>query len=506
VEEQVVLPLPQREKHDSLRLDLRYGITRFVDYQSRCCCPAPKTGGPYETLLKHVTANTNTLALIDVKGALTSPLAKKEKWMEKGQHGNRDGLGFVPADAEQVVIASEINLTTLNRDFQVGLVKVRNTPTTREFLAREGGTTDEIAERPLALSSRGVYFTTLSASELAVVYPADRQYTARWLKGALAAKSTPLSGYLLRAAEKAGENTVTIAVDLEDVVDKTILKTSLAASPTIVKHKTPDIGLLATLMASVKGLTFSAKVGDTITGSLVLEFRNDPTSYRKTLPELFLELLDGQGVWIEGMDKWEVSFTETTMSFSGPLKTGDLKEVLSLFAFPHVGDHEQVVKPGEISVPLTRRYMEAVDTILTDVSRQKDSPNYVKTATWHEKAAAQVENLSRHGVDPLAVDGADRVAKRLRAIASSLRGVPIDMNALASQQYYFANPIVVPGGWWGWRPYIASANVDTNIPKIQAEMAKVIADDQKRRLETWSQIERIMNDTRKTLVEKYKGF
>jgi hypothetical protein len=465
----------------------------------------PQPGGQFEPLLKHVSANTNTLALIDVKGAYTSSLAKKELWAEKGRAGNRGGLGFVPADAEQVVIASEINLTTMVRDFQVGLVKVRNTPSPREILTREGGTLDEIADRGVALSSRGVYFTTLSASELAAVYPPDRQYTARWLKAALASKTVPLSGYLLRAVEKAGGNTVTIALDLEDVVDKTMLKAALAVSPTIVKHKIADVSVLVNVMSTVKGLTFAAKVGETITGTIVIEFRADPTRFRKTLPDLILELLDGQGVWIAGMDKWEVTFTETSMTLSGPLATADLKQVISLFAFPHVGEPtEPGVKLGETSIPATKRYVAAVDAVLTDVSRLKDDPNYVKTATWHEKAAAQLENLSRHGVDPLAKDAADQVARRLRAIASSLRGVPIDMKALDSQQYYYATPVVAPGGWWGWRPYVTSANIETNIPQIQAEMARVVADDEKRRLEAWSQINRVMVDAKRTLVDKYK--
>ena len=145
--------------------------------------------GPYDDLLKRTPANTNSLVLIDVKGAMNSPLARAEKWREQATASGRGGLGFVPPDAEPVVIAGEVNLTTLVRDFQVGLVKVRNTPTMRELAMREGGTADEIAGRLSVLSPRDVYFTTLSAQELAAIYPADRQYTARYIKTALAAKS-----------------------------------------------------------------------------------------------------------------------------------------------------------------------------------------------------------------------------------------------------------------------------------------------------------------------------
>src|SRR4051794_11563911 len=88
-----------------------------------------KAAGPYDDLLKHTPVNTNTLVLIDVKGAFASPLAKAEGWAKLKQANTGGGLGFVPADAEVVVIAAEVNFTTFDRDFQVGLVKVRNVPT-----------------------------------------------------------------------------------------------------------------------------------------------------------------------------------------------------------------------------------------------------------------------------------------------------------------------------------------------------------------------------------------
>ena len=46
--------------------------------------------------------------------------------------------------------------------------------------------------------------------------------------------------------------------------------------------------------------------------------------------------------------------------------------------------------------------------------------------------------------------------------------------------------------------------MDTNIPEIQSEMTKTIANDQKQRLEAWSQIDRTMMDARRKLSEKYK--
>jgi hypothetical protein len=469
-----------------------------------------RAAGPYDDLLKRTTANTNTLVLIDVKGAFTSPLAKAEKWAEKGKTDNRGGLGFVPPDAELVVIAGEVNLSTLVRDFQVGLVKVRNTPTMRELAAREGGTADEIVGRLAVLSPRDVYFTTFSGQELAAIYPADRQYTARYIKSAMAAKAPPLSGYLKKAVEKADGNTITIAVDLDEVVDKTLVRLTLPTSPSVAKVKTVDVNLLAGQLASVKGMTVAVKVTDAIDASVTVEFGLDPSVFRKTLPDLFRELIESQGIAINGFDSWQAAFTETTMTLSGKLTTADLKRIISLFAFPQpAGETELVTKGNEPNAGMTKRYLAAADTILADVKAMKDNPNYDKTATWHDKAAEQIEHLSRRNVDPEAVDAAFQEAKRLRAIAQSLRGVPIDANALASQQYYYqtgGRSVGVGFGWWGFRPYLMDnpTYVTTNIPEIQSKIAKVVADDQKKRLETWSLIERTMIDTRNKMSAKYK--
>jgi hypothetical protein len=125
------------------------------------CAPA-RAAGPFDDLLRHTPNGTNTLALIDAKAAFESPLAKKENWKEQGQNGHRTALGFVPAGAGRIVIGSEVNFTTLVRNFQIGLVQVSEVPAIRTIASREGGSVDQIAERFAAVSPRDVYFTNLS--------------------------------------------------------------------------------------------------------------------------------------------------------------------------------------------------------------------------------------------------------------------------------------------------------------------------------------------------------
>jgi len=465
--------------------------------------------GPYDSLLKYAPANINVLALCDVKGAYSSSLAKKENWAEKGQPDNRGGLGFLPSDSDKVVIASDVNLNTMTRNFQVGLVKVRNVPPMGEFAAREGGTYDEIADRTTVVSPRDVFFIAMSASELAAVYPADRQAAARWIRAAKSAKTSPLTGYLKAAADKAAENTLTIALDLEDVVDRGTLRFSLPASPSVARNKNVDVSRLATFLSGVKGMTFKAKVDQSITASMTWDFKFDPSEYKKTLPNLIMELIDGQGVSIPDLEKWPATFTENSMTLSGSMTTQDLKRVVSLFAFPSANEDpsELPMKGNAVSAAATKRYFTTVATIVDDIKKCIDNPNYDKTATWHEKAAAQIEHLSRQRVDPAAVTAALQLSGRLKAIADSLRGVPIEANALENQQYIYSyrQTGIGIGGWWRWRPeaFIGPQQIDTNIPQIQAAIAKVVQDDKARRTEVWSQINRIIAETKKALAEKY---
>ncbi|MFM8272809.1 MAG: hypothetical protein ACKODX_10810 [Gemmata sp.] len=479
-----------------------------------CCLVLAATGlaraaGPFDDLVKYTPPNTNTVVLIDVKAAYASPLATTEKWREKALTENRSVLGFVPPDAEQVLIAADANLSHMTREYQVGLVKVRNLPNMRDLATREGGSPDEIAGQVAALSPRDVYFTALPGSTLVAVHPADRQYTARYMKAAGAKKTGDLAPYLRKAVDGAGTNTVTIAVDLEDVVDKHIVRLALPASPSVTKVKA-DVDLLAPFLAQLKGLTFSAKITETVQGSIAVDFALEPARFRKTLPDLFREVLEDQGIAIQGIDNWKVDFAGNRMTLSGPLTVPDLKRIISLFAFPNpAADQDPDEKGNEPTASATKRYLAAVDQILADIAQIKDNSKYEKMATWHDKAADQLRMLNRRNVDPLAVDAAQQCAKRLQAVAQSLRGVPIDQKALADQGYVYYSGRSTSVGWWGLRPQVMSnpGYAETNAPKILAEMNKVVEADKARRTEAWSFIDRKMADTRTALAAKYKtGF
>lgn len=463
--------------------------------------PLARAAGPYDGLLAALPPESNCLVLVDVRAAFASPLAQSDRWSADIASRYRSGVGFVPPDALRLAIASQVNLSAMTRDVQVGLVAVQQPPMMRTLAEREGGFASDLAGQTVALSPRNVYFANLPGAVIAAVYPADRQATARWLRHAAARTPADLGPYLTAAAGAAGGHTVTIAVNLTDSVDPALMRLSLPSSPTIVRTKGLDLAALSRQLGSVRGLTFTADVTDAVAASVRVDFAFDPTPFRGVLRDLFLELLADQGAVIPGVESWEAKYDATGMTLSGPLAGPDLRRVLSLFAFPGAPGEEAPAGPEKASPTLTRQYLAAVELILADIRRIRDDKGYDKTATWHDKAAEQLLHLNRRGVDPAAVEAAEAAAGRLHAIAGSLRGVPIRADELGKTAYFYSARV---GGLFGaWNPF-APSFVQSNVPEVQAKIAKVVEEDKQKRAELWAQIDQAVSGARNALREKYK--
>lgn len=472
--------------------------------------PLATAAGPFDALLPAVPPQANLLVLLDVRAALSSPLARAEDWIGDVAKRHRSGFSVVPPAAEAFVVASQLNLSAMTRDFQIGLIRLPAVPSLRALAERENGTVSDIAGQAVALSPRDVYFATPRANTLAAVYPADRQATARWLRHAGPARGVELAPYLKEAADAAAApgRTMTVAVDLSEAVDPVLLRLGLAGSPIVIKNKNLNVAGLARLVASARGLTFTADVTDAIAGRIRIDFGFDPTPFRGVLKDLFLELLNDQGASLASIEGWPATFEGNSMTLAGPMPTEDLRRVLSLFAFPTAGgDEPPAAKEGAVSVAATQRYLAAVEVVLADIRRTRQNKDYNRTATWHEKAAAQIDQISRIGIDPVAGKAAEAAANRLRAIAGSLRGVPIDTEQLEAKSYAYSQRMWGWGGWWNVRASLlfSPSFVDTNIPEIQAKIAKVVEDDKDRRAKLWNEIDQGMSAARNELMEKYKA-
>ncbi len=175
-----------------------------------------------------------------------------------------------------------------------------------------------------------------------------------------------------------------------------------------------------------------------------------------------------------------------------------------MFAFPQAGSAVPANAPSGPTKDATKRYFETVHEIVEDVRSLKQDRRYDKMALWHETAAKKIEQLNPRAVDPHALAYGNDVAQRLRAIAGSLRGVPIDLDKLQSEGYLYATQYVSSWGWWRWRA--VQNDVHTNLPQVRAKMAQVVADDEKTRQQLWGEISERGSKTRVALSRKYPGF
>jgi hypothetical protein len=127
--------------------------------------------------------------------------------------------------------------------------------------------------------------------------------------------------------------------------------------------------------------------------------------------------------------------------------------------------------------------------------------NYARTAQWHTNFADRIDRLPTAGVDPALVKYASDISGRLRALAASLRGTAVQVNALdRSVVYNVEQHQVYQNGfdwWWGgartaYGPYTYGQPVETtvtsNLEEVRGKQAEVVQASEPDRTQVWNLI------------------
>jgi len=159
---------------------------------------------------------------------------------------------------------------------------------------------------------------------------------------------------------------------------------------------------------------------------------------------------------------------------------------------PPTPDGATAAATNEPALNASRTYYMSVNQIMDDLEAMaKKGGNYNKTATWHDNYAKKIDDLPIRGVDPDLLTWGTTVSSNLRALAVSLRGVPIDVKMLEGGLTY--NIQYLPAGYrnnnwsvWSTVSYQPEyVNVETNQAQIRGEQAKAIAAGAKQREQVW---------------------
>jgi hypothetical protein len=222
------------------------------------------------------------------------------------------------------------------------------------------------------------------------------------------------------------------------------------------------------------------------------------------LKDFLIEAIEDEGASLDDLSKWEASFDAKSMTLKGNFDPSAMARLLSLFEFPSEEETSENPMDDKPNADATKKYFKAVLGIIEEVRALKNKTDYEKTATWHETHARKIAQMSTRHVDPDAVQFALATAERFRGIAGSLRGVPLDVKRLEAGAHAYLDTRVIGRGWGGRG---RAVHLNTNIPQTREKIAKVVADDAKKRTEIWNQIDKSIGETRAKLTAKHgNGF
>jgi hypothetical protein len=236
---------------------------------------------------------------------------------------------------------------------------------------------------------------------------------------------------------------------------------------------------------------------------LRIDFGQEIGEHRELLKAYLDVMVAVVGVAIEEFENAPWQFESNAAVVKADLSDGSLSRLMSVALMPlHASDPK--VTPtasgvkGEIELIATRRYYQAITFLLNDLEKQnKKASDYRKTAQWYENFAKKIDQLPEGDVDPDMQKYGDLTANKLRSIAQSLRGVPMDLSVAAAG-------LDVRVGVWQPNRRTSGAYVSSNSADVMAKQAEAIARDAKQRDQVWGSMANDRRQISRQMREKFK--
>lgn len=464
--------------------------------------------------LKHVPSNANSLAIVKVQELVNSPRGKQEQWAKKHQTEFLAGSVHVPPTTDYLIRAFDFHPEDSRVSSSYGIASFKTPIPMTKLAEHEHSRIQMVAGHPAVLTGRNSFFAQLVPGLVGVISPGYRQDLARWLRESDKGTETPMSPYLQDVVARSGDSHIILALDFQDLVEPKAWRDRIKSSPEI-SGKANVVNLLADLTDKLRGVTLRIQVAETTKATVFLDF--DTVVSKVATPYLkpvFIDLLEEAGASLEDLQNAEVSAEGKTAALNFELSDAGLRHVMSMILMPGPtaeSGSDAPAPPSPDGTPATaetgpnpkasRTYYAAVNQIVDDLAAMaKKGGNYNKTATFHDNYAKKIDDLPITGVDPDLQTWAQSVSSNLRALAVSLRGVPINVKMLEGGLSY--NVQYEPAGYrssnysvWStvaWQP--AYLNVETNQSQIRAKQAEAVAAGAMQREQVW---QLILNDRQK---------
>lgn len=428
----------------------------------------------------------------------------------------------LPGNVVRVRIAAELDLESFQPDWEIGYAAVEKTSTAESIALREGGYVDTLQGRSIVWTPNEMYLVPLADNVVSIVRPADRKFVGQWLKKD---RSNVVSSYLQQVAGRLTDRqSVSIAVDLEDVLSTGVLNEKLAQSKSL---QGKNIESIAKSLSSVQGITISV-ASDALEATVLIDFLNAPTELTPVAKAFFAEVLTARGMQLDEFSQWKLSAVSEgkTLSFTGPIASETLDDLLGMFtvhrASRGVTPVTKTDSPATPTAPQTSPSVVAENTkdyfrkVINIVHRVRDysANNTGERAQWNGNMANRIDEMPTLEVDPQMVMFGAEVAKSLRSNSMSMQLTNISQGAAAvaadAGTGAFSTATAVGtmagmgygyGGYGNYGSYGGNF-VDPNSPVKYYRMGQAQGNTSFKEL--MARLEQSLADMRRTMTEKYK--
>ncbi len=389
---------------------------------------------------------------------------------------------------------------------------------TMERLARrEESRVIRLAGSRAVQARRDAMLIELQPRILGIRSPAVRQETAHWSRQVAENSTGSLSPVLQQAVQNPAH--IVLGIDLRDMVDAQRMRLYLNQSGLMPEDAMARVEL-PQLLTTLRGVYVLISITDTTSASVVIEFGADVGQVGDSVAAVFRQLMKDLQMSIDEFDTSTVTSQGNSVRLSMMLSDESLRRAVSLITAPSPEARaNDVLIPSEplppesapprvtIELNASKRYFRAVSQAIDDLARvNRKASEYSRTAIWHDNFARRIEQLSTAGVEPVLLEFGGRVSERFHALAASLRGQAVQINA---QQKTLVYNVDYRPGWvarhlWGAVGYRApSVKVTSNLKEVRERQAAAVVAGTQERLEIWKLINSDRRDVRQKMQARY---
>jgi hypothetical protein len=427
----------------------------------------------FADMAKWVPDGANAIVMVRAKDIFDSPISKKEHWRTDRLKRFKSGAALLPPSTNRLLIAAQLDFEFMEPIWQSTVFEnSKSEIDITEVSKKIKGNLEDISGKQAISLPNDAYLVKVDDMTLVSMSPANRQLTARWLRSRESA-AMQLSPYLKQAVQFADRNShIIIAFDFEDVVHPDQVKRKLEESGIVDEG---DMKTAPQTISTIKGLTLGINVNEQVTGSIKVDFNDNPGVLAQSGKHILLYALKQNGFMIDDFENWPMEIQGNQLRMTGPLTAMGLRQIGSFIEHPLATVLNQANSEGFEVDMKTRslQYFRSVEHLMEEL-RGKNAKGLDTYANWFDRYARQIDNLSVLNVDPAVIDHGRYVAANFREISGMLLGVNYD-KVVSRQQYSDTNAAPATeysttsyetyggyrNGWAGYRRSYSEYNKNT---------------------------------------------